>query len=265
MRQLEEYAIWYAYWVVLGIASSIGLGTGLHTFLLFLGPFIANTTLIADECNNINFETFGPQSFLCRPTLSVGGISVVTFLMKFSMVRWECLFWGIGTAIGELPPYFVARAARLAGRLEDEIEDIDGLNERALRKEVLSWSDWTRLWLYRLLKNFGFFGILLCASVPNPLFDLAGLTCGHFLVPFWTFFGATLIGKAIVKVMIQSSFVIFLFSKRHLDQVLSYLQASIPWIYHHVREILEKQQRKYQRPSSLGHPATGTVRKGARP
>jgi hypothetical protein len=32
------------------------------------------------------------------------------------------------------------------------------------------------------------------------LFDLAGLTCGHFLIPFWTFFGATLIGKAIVKV-----------------------------------------------------------------
>ncbi len=32
------------------------------------------------------------------------------------------------------------------------------------------------------------------------LFDLAGLTCGHFLIPFWTFFGATCIGKAIVKV-----------------------------------------------------------------
>ena len=35
---------------------------------------------------------------------------------------------------------------------------------------------------------------LLLASIPNPLFDLAGITCGHFLVPFWTFFGATLIG-----------------------------------------------------------------------
>ncbi len=40
-------------------------------------------------------------------------------------------------------------------------------------------------------------------KVPNPLFDLAGITCGHFLVPFWTFFGATLIGKAIIKVHIQ--------------------------------------------------------------
>ena len=41
------------------------------------------------------------------------------------------------------------------------------------------------------------------SSIPNPLFDLAGITCGHFLVPFWTFFGATLIGKAVIKMHIQ--------------------------------------------------------------
>lgn len=40
-------------------------------------------------------------------------------------------------------------------------------------------------------------------QIPNPLFDLAGITCGHFLVPFWTFFGATLIGKALIKTHIQ--------------------------------------------------------------
>jgi len=49
----------------------------------------------------------------------------------------------------------------------------------------------------------------VCVSVfiqiPNPLFDLAGITCGHFLVPFWTFFGATLIGKAVIKMHIQVS------------------------------------------------------------
>ena len=72
----------------------------------------------------------------------------------------------------------------------------------------------------------------MCMSfqIPNPLFDLAGITCGHFLIPFWTFFGATLIGKAIIKMHIQVSlaraldvlgiddecslfFVVFFFSK----------------------------------------------------
>ena len=42
-------------------------------------------------------------------------------------------------------------------------------------------------------------------QIPNPLFDLAGITCGHFLIPFWTFFGATLIGKAVFKMLIQVS------------------------------------------------------------
>lgn len=36
--------------------------------------------------------------------------------------------------------------------------------------------------MHYFVQKAGFIGILLCASIPNPLFDLAGLTCGHFLV-----------------------------------------------------------------------------------
>lgn len=43
-------------------------------------------------------------------------------------------------------------------------------------------------------------GILLLASWPNAAFDLCGLCCGAFKMPFWSFFGATLIGKGVVKV-----------------------------------------------------------------
>ena len=45
--------------------------------------------------------------------------------------------------------------------------------------------------------------LILPFQIPNPLFDLAGITCGHFLVPFGTFFGATLIGKAVIKMHVQ--------------------------------------------------------------
>jgi hypothetical protein len=31
-------------------------------------------------------------------------------LSIFQKVQWESFFWGFGTALGELPPYFVARA-----------------------------------------------------------------------------------------------------------------------------------------------------------
>ena len=66
----------------------------------------------------------------------------------------------------------------------------------------------------------------MAASIPNPLFDLAGITCGHFLVPFWTFFGATLIGKAIIKMHLQMLFIIIIFSKDYLSTILQILEVT---------------------------------------
>lgn len=47
--------MWCLYWLGLGVLSSVGLGTGLHTFLLYLGPHIATVTLAAYECGSLNF------------------------------------------------------------------------------------------------------------------------------------------------------------------------------------------------------------------
>ena len=60
-----------------------------------------------------------------------------------------------------------------------------------------------KLLIVKNLEKYGFVTVLLCASIPNPLFDIAGITCGHFGIPFKTFFGATVIGKALIKVHIQ--------------------------------------------------------------
>lgn len=57
MMQLELQVLWCLYWVGLGILSSVGLGTGLHTFLLYLGPFIASVTLAAFTCNSVDFPS----------------------------------------------------------------------------------------------------------------------------------------------------------------------------------------------------------------
>lgn len=37
---VSDHASFIAYWVTLGVLSSVGLGSGLHTFVLFLGPHI---------------------------------------------------------------------------------------------------------------------------------------------------------------------------------------------------------------------------------
>uniref|UniRef100_A0A182T6R0 Vacuole membrane protein 1 n=1 Tax=Anopheles maculatus TaxID=74869 RepID=A0A182T6R0_9DIPT len=115
-------------------------------------------------------------------------------------VRYEAFLWGAGTALGELPPYFMAKAARLSGNNAEELENLQELEKLQKRKEKgekIGLFDKGKLMMEDIVERVGFFGILLCASIPNPLFDLAGITCGHFLVPFWKFFGATLIGKAV--------------------------------------------------------------------
>ncbi len=46
----------------------------------------------------------------------------VGFMDILWKVQWPSMLWGLGTAIGELPPYFVARTARLKGERLKELE-----------------------------------------------------------------------------------------------------------------------------------------------
>ena len=39
--EIIDFTTFAIYWIGLGIASSVGLGTGLNTFILYLGPHIA--------------------------------------------------------------------------------------------------------------------------------------------------------------------------------------------------------------------------------
>ncbi|XP_056467757.1 vacuole membrane protein 1 [Gadus chalcogrammus] len=226
VKYLEGKFLWCAYWVGLGILSSVGLGTGLHTFLLYLGPHIASVTLAAYECGSTDFpEPPYPDQILCPTDGGLeGSVSLWTIMSK---VRLEACMWGAGTAIGELPPYFMARAARQSGADPDD-EDYEEFEE--MLEQAQTAQDFitrAKMGVQNMVQRVGFFGILACASIPNPLFDLAGITCGHFLVPFWTFFGATLIGKAIVKMHIQKLFVIITFSRHIVEQMVS-LIGSVP-------------------------------------
>ncbi|ESO02843.1 hypothetical protein HELRODRAFT_185679 [Helobdella robusta] len=225
----------FSYWIGLGILSSVGLGTGLHTFLLYLGPHIAEVTLAAYECQTVDFlEPPYPDDIIC-PEEEGLGVSVWSIMSK---LRWACCMWGVGTAIGELPPYFMARASRLSGLIDDEEAEVEAILA-GKKGSKISPVDRSKVFIHNLIHKVGFLGILLCASIPNPLFDLAGITCGHFLVPFWTFFGATLIGKAIIKMHIQKLFVIIAFSEKHVDQVVN-LVENIPYIGPSIKKPFEE-------------------------
>jgi hypothetical protein len=124
VREWEKYAIWCLWWVGLGVLSSVGLGTGLHTFLLYLGPHIASVTLAAYECGTTDFPSPPyPDSIVCPENGTGAEKALMTIWQILSKVRVEAFCWGVGTALGELPPYFMARAHRLSGYDPDEEED----------------------------------------------------------------------------------------------------------------------------------------------
>lgn len=83
-------------------------------------------------------------------------------------------------------------------------------------------------------------------QIPNPLFDLAGILCGQFLIPFYTFFGATVIGKAVIKTSLQSLFIIALFSKDTTDFVLAFLNTHAPSLHSFAERLFHEQSQKFR-------------------
>ncbi|XP_004247368.2 vacuole membrane protein KMS1 [Solanum lycopersicum] len=221
VEEVGRYLQFGLWWVALGVASSIGLGSGLHTFVLYLGPHIALFTIKAMKCGRVDLKMapydtiqfqktplwlhkdcseFGPPVFSSSHGTSVPLSSILL------QVQLEAVLWGLGTALGELPPYFISRAASLSGSKVEAMEELDASSEN--NGFIATRLTQMKRWFFSHAQCLNFFTILILASVPNPLFDLAGIMCGQFGIPFWKFFFATLIGKAIIKTHIQTVFII---------------------------------------------------------
>jgi hypothetical protein len=127
--------------------------------------------------------------------------------------------------MGELPPYLVSKAARLAGSKDTEFES--ELEEARGRTDVLSRM---KIWTIDFTEKHGFIGVFLLASWPNAAFDMCGMCCGYVLMPFWTFLIATILGKGFVKVNGQGAFFINLFGRDAFQVMLSALGNFDEWI-----------------------------------
>jgi len=227
IRQLETAALYVTWWMGLGIMSSVGLGTGMHTGLLFLFPHILKVSMAAQECSSTDFESYSDMwfsetdsTFVCNDDIQ--STVMPSYYQILAKVFLPCMLWGAGTAIGEIPPYAISRAARLAGEANNEMDDM--LNE----KSMFAVFDRMKTWMVNFLETHGFWGVLLMSAWPNAFFDLCGMCCGHFLMPFWTFFGATFIGKALIKAPGQACFFVMLFTERWFVKFIEVVDKLIP-------------------------------------
>ncbi|GLI70272.1 hypothetical protein VaNZ11_015204 [Volvox africanus] len=230
LTEIEENVKYVVWWVGLGVLSSIGLGTGMHTGLLFLFPHILKVCLAAETCGHFRFDTrydmwYSSESFKCGE----GPGEVVSFADLFKKVILTAVLWGIGTAIGEIPPYWLSYSAAVAGQKNVALVELEeALRPSHQRNLFQCMVARMEQWMVSFIRSHGFFGILLLASWPNAAFDLCGLVCGNFRFPFWKFFGATLIGKGFIKVTGQVVFFVAVFRRDSREAILAWLERLLP-------------------------------------
>jgi membrane protein YqaA with SNARE-associated domain len=201
-----------SWWVMLGVLSSIGLGSGMHTGMMFLFPHIMEVVLTAETCGTLSGV---PSSYLhpckgvCEPSGKAAG---AIFWACVTTVYPIAVAWGFGTALGELPPYFIARSARLVGtesEYEQELEDAK--KEAEDGKGVGAAFAKMKLWTVNFTQKFGLMGVVALSAWPNAAFDMCGMACGYLNMPFFSFLGGLVVGKAFIKVGMQAIFFCGLF------------------------------------------------------
>ena len=102
------------------------------------------------------------------------------------------LLGGTGMALGEVTAY-------AAGTVGSEVVQDEGIQAprlvRPLVERIIHYVDW-------LMDHYGFATLLVLSAIPNPAFELAGITAGASRMNFWRFMAAVLIGKNIRGLML---------------------------------------------------------------
>ncbi len=92
---------------------------------------------------------------------------------------------GAGMALGEVTAYAAGAAGSEVAK-ESQF-DVPRL-VRPMVHRIVGWIDW-------LMERHGFATLLILSAIPNPTFELAGITAGAVRMNFWRFMTAVMIGK----------------------------------------------------------------------
>ena len=178
---------YYLLWVFLGILSSVGLGTGLQTGLLFVFPKIFTEY---DKLYNSELDTIDNiyNSYLvCLPFV---------------------LFWGVGSALGELPPYYLAYNVNYSdSKSLDKLYKTLGENGNTMRKKVGEY-----VTIFKQNKKYSFTTILFLSAWPNAMFDMCGIAAGLVKLSTNQFLTPTIIGKTFIKMPIQLGVMLYYYA-----------------------------------------------------
>ena len=201
------------YWLFLGILSSIGLGSGINTGLLVLFPFVTKICITSISCGNTNFDIYGTNAFTCINKNIDVTPNILLILLKS---LYATVFWGIGTALGEIPPYYIAYKHAISKKHKNINKYVDSL-------PINDFMKYSTLKIIDFLKKYSFKTILICASYPNLTFDACGIAAGLSLLPLKDFIIPTIIGKGFIKAPIQIFLIIYVLKNTIQDKSIEYI------------------------------------------
>jgi membrane protein DedA with SNARE-associated domain len=125
--------------------------------------------------------------FIPVPGLTAASQTLIITQGKHLNPVFVGLLGGTGMALGEITAY----AAGAAG--SEAVEEGRLQAPKVVRRPVeriVHWVDW-------LMDHYGFATLLVLSAIPNPFFEVAGLSAGASRMNFWRFMVAVLIGKNI--------------------------------------------------------------------
>jgi membrane protein YqaA with SNARE-associated domain len=154
------------------------VGTLLLVFALTVGIYFLRDQ--AKWLVNLGYLGIFLLSILANATLFLPapGVAFVFGLGALYNPLFVALAAGLGAAIGELSGY-------LAGYSGNAV-----IQNRAHVQQLMDW-----------MRKYGNWTILILAFIPNPIFDLAGITAGMLKMPLWKYLVYCAIGK-ILKMML---------------------------------------------------------------
>lgn len=135
-------------------------------------------------------ETFGylgvfvltmcSSATLFLPAPAFGAIGVIGSILNPLLVG---VVAGMGAATGEMTGYFAGRSGRMV------LQGGEGGRVQRLR----GW-----------VERYGFWALFLLSAIPNPIFDMAGLTAGSVGYPIHRYWLAVACGKSLVYSLIAT-------------------------------------------------------------
>ncbi len=177
---------------VLGLLSSIGLGTGVPTHAMFLLP-VTFSVMTSTECGDLRFQVAVTDWVVCH---AFGKTPEAELLASLGPVY---LAWFLGSAFGEIPVFLLMR-------------------KRSYR--VGKWMKWT-------VDKIGFPGVVLCAAWPSMLCDMSGVACGQAGMSLPKFTAALVIGKVGIRALCEYFLWTSIFSNHARGKLFAGIKAAL--------------------------------------